>query len=153
MLTRVLGQDNLHSGPSAPVSLAESDITVLLPSDERDFEAGREPQSRAALEGTIPAIDRPELTRNPSRSLFATLIQAHHLWGKIARQAVSQDKSQHPWQNDSSFAKMEKKLREWEAGLPRDHRWSSVLLAGYKQSNQDLVGSILLPRLSLPGPG
>ncbi len=54
-----LGQDNLHSGPYKPVSLGPSDITALLPCDEADFEAGRIPEKRAALDGTPPAIADP----------------------------------------------------------------------------------------------
>lgn len=83
------GQDNLHSGPLSPVSLAASDITALLPGDEEDFARGREPKSRAALEDTPPAIENPALISDPGRSLFASLIQTHHYWGHIARRAVT----------------------------------------------------------------
>ncbi len=121
------------------MSLAESDITVLLPSDEQAFELGQEPKSRAALDGTITALHRPELTVDPGRSLFATLMQVHHLWGKIARQAVMENKSLQPWDENSSYAQMETRLRDWEAKLPDTHRWSLLLLPGYKESGQDLA--------------
>jgi hypothetical protein len=136
-----LGQDNLHSGPSSPVSLTESDITALLPGNEDDFAHGREPKSRAALEGTPPAIANPKLVHDPHRSLFATLIQTHHLWGMISRRAVKQNKSSDPWDGDSDFAKMKRKLAEWEHSLPNDHTWSPVLLKGYKMTGQGLVGT------------
>ncbi|KAJ4298509.1 hypothetical protein N0V88_003539 [Collariella sp. IMI 366227] len=54
-------QDNLHSGPRAPVLLSASDITALLPSHEHDFANAREPESRAALEDTPPALANPAL--------------------------------------------------------------------------------------------
>ncbi|KAK4194554.1 hypothetical protein QBC40DRAFT_32621 [Triangularia verruculosa] len=142
-------QDNLHSGPRSPVLLAASDITALLPCDEPDFAAAREPKSRAALEDTQPALDNPDLTADPGRSLFATLIQAHYYWGRISRRAISHDKSARPWEPTSQYAKLEKKLTEWEASLPNDHRWSSLLLKGYKQEGHDLayLGVTMTPRL------
>ncbi|KAM0535183.1 hypothetical protein ACHAPP_004180 [Verticillium nonalfalfae] len=75
-------QDNLHCGAKSPISLAASDITCLLPSDENDFANGNEPKSRAALEDTPPARENPSLIHQPTRSLFASLIQAHYYWGK-----------------------------------------------------------------------
>ena len=137
-LTNV-GQDNLHSGPSSPVSLSEVDITALLPSDEDDFNRGRLPVSRAALEGTPPAIEDPNLAYDPRRSLFATLIQTHHLWGMVSRKAVRPTKSDHPWDPKSDFGSIKKKLDDWERSLPNDHTWSPVLLKGYKMTGQGLV--------------
>src|SRR3569833_3291143 len=137
-----LGQDNLHSGPSSPVSLTASDITTLLPSNEGDFDMGREPQSRAALEGTPPAIEHPGLICDPHRSLFATLIQTHHLWGTIARRAVTQDKSTRPWDRNSEFAKLEEKLITKKHKKPHDHQKNTNHLAGYKQRGQDLVSRL-----------
>lgn len=132
-------QDQLHSGPYSPVSLAASDITALLPSDEADFAAGREPPSRAAVEDTPPAIDNPALITDPRRSLFASLIQAHHFWGIVGRRAVAFAKSQRPWDPTSRFALMVKKLNGWEQGLPREHLWSDAAFKGYKSEGQDLV--------------
>jgi len=132
-------QDNLHSGPRSPVSLSESDITALLPSNEIDFATAREPRSRAALEGTPPALKNPELVADEGRSLFATLIQAHYYWGGISRRAVNHDKSPRPWEEGSEYAKIKTKLVDWEKGLPNDHRWSNLLLKGYKQEGQDLA--------------
>ena len=132
-------QDNLHSGPRTPVSLAANDLTALLPGNEADFAAGREPNSRAALEGTPPALEDPSLISADGRSLFATLIQTHHYWGAISRRALSYDKSTRPWDPLSEFAKMADKLHAWESKLPHDHRWSAYLLKGYKQERQELV--------------
>ncbi|KAK0733686.1 hypothetical protein B0T26DRAFT_631339 [Lasiosphaeria miniovina] len=142
-------QDNLHSGPRSPVSLAASDITTLLPSNEKDFANAREPKSRAALEGTPPAIENPRLVADEGRSLFATLIQAHHFWGAISRRAITHDKSLRPWEPASDYAKMERRLADWERGLPNDHRWSIFLLKGYKQEGQDLayLGVTMITRL------
>ncbi|KAK0723867.1 hypothetical protein B0T21DRAFT_44879 [Apiosordaria backusii] len=142
-------QDNLHSGPRSPVLLAASDITALLPCDEKDFAAAREPKSRAALEDTQPALEKPELIADPGRSLFASLIQAHYYWGGISRRAISHDKSARPWEPTSQYAKLERRLAEWEASLPNDHRWSTLLLKGYKQEGHDLayLGVTMTPRL------
>ncbi|KAL2142445.1 hypothetical protein VTI28DRAFT_1154 [Corynascus sepedonium] len=142
-------QDNLHSGPRSPVLLSASDITALLPTNEHDFANAREPKSRAALEGTQPALDNPALVADEGRSLFATLIQAHHYWGIIYRRAISNNRSSRPWEQDSEYAQMERRLADWENGLPNDHRWSSLLLKGYRQEGQDLgyLGVTMITRL------
>lgn len=132
-------QDNLHSGPRSPVSLSASDITTLLPSNEDDFANARVPKSRAALEDTPPAVKTPSLVADAGRSLFATLIQVHYYWGAISRRAVKYDRCVRPWESRSEFASMARRLADWEGGLENDHRWSAVLLKGYKQEGQDLV--------------
>ncbi|KAJ0357183.1 hypothetical protein COL154_010385 [Colletotrichum chrysophilum] len=132
-------QDNLHCGALSPVSLAANDITALLPSNEDDFANGREPYSRAALEDTPPARDNPSLIHQPSRSLFASLIQAHYYWGKVARRAMATMKSANPWDPTSEYAIMAKQLMNWEHQLPADHRWSMVLLKGHKTVGEDLA--------------
>ncbi|KAK5991111.1 hypothetical protein PT974_09389 [Cladobotryum mycophilum] len=132
-------QDSLHSGPLSPVSLAASDITALLPCNEEDFANGREPKSRAALEGTPPAMETPALISDPHRSLFATLMQIHHLWGTVGRRAVKCGKSSRPWEENSEFFKMNQWLMEWERGLPDDHRWSPYFLRTHKANGQDLA--------------
>lgn len=134
-------QDSLHSGPLSPVSLGASDITALLPCDEEDFAHGREPKSRAALEGTQPAVDNPELINDPNRSLFASLMQVHHLWGIVGRRAVTYGRSPRPWEPTSQFSQMVKRLRDWENSLPHEHMFSLFLLKGYKAEGQDLVCS------------
>jgi len=132
-------QDNLHSAPRSPVSLSAGDITTLLPCNEQDFQNAVEPRSRAALEDTPPAIKSPQLVCLRDKSLFATLIQAHYYWGAISRRAITKDKSPCPWEPDSEYAIMGRRLAEWEQNLPGDHRWSNVLLKGHKQEGQDLV--------------
>ncbi len=142
-------QDNLHAGPKCPVSLTASDITALLPGSEEDFANAREPRSRAALEDTPPALANPHLVSDARRSLFATLIQTHHFWGAISRQALSYDKSLRPWDPDSNFAKMAAKLKDWESNLPPDHRWGDQFFEAYKRGRQELVSLPLLGTLPL----
>jgi hypothetical protein len=132
-------QDNLHSGPYKPFSLASSDITALLPCDEEEFKAAQVPQSRAALEGTPPAMQNPQLTTLRPRSLFATLIQTHHLWGIIARRAVSNEKSSRPGNDNSEYQRMASSLRRFEDNLFGDHRFGIKSLKGHRQDNEDLV--------------
>lgn len=139
LLTNVPGQDNLHSGPESPISLAAGDITALLPGSEEEFARGQEPASRAALEDTPPAIENSKLISDPRRSLFATLIQTHYFWGRVSRRAVKYDRSSRPWEDTSEYHELVQKLHEWEANLPHEHMWSPVLLKGYKASCQDLV--------------
>ncbi len=67
------------------------------------------------------------------------LIQAHHYWGAIYRRAVGNNKSPRPWEPDGEYAQMERRLAEWEGGLPNDYRWSLHLLKRYKQEGLDLV--------------
>lgn len=142
-------QDNLHSGPKAPISLSAGDITTLLPCNEADFANARLPLTRAALEDTPPAKVDPELVRLKDKSLFATLIQSHYHWGAISRRAVRQDKCPNPWDEESEYAVIKQRLIEWENNLPGDHRWSKVLLKGHKQDGQDLayLGVTMVTRL------
>ncbi|KAK6202189.1 hypothetical protein LQW54_008981 [Pestalotiopsis sp. IQ-011] len=139
-------QDNLHSGPYKPFSLASSDITALLPCDEEEFKAAVVPQSRAALEGTPPAMQNPQLTTLRPRSLFATLIQTHHLWGIIARRAVSNEKSPRPGNDNSEYSRLASSLRRFEDNLFGDHRFGIKSLKGHRQDNEDLVGFSSNPR-------
>lgn len=132
-------QDNLHSGPYKPFSLASSDITALLPCDEEEFKAAVVPQSRAALEGTPPAMQNPQLTTLRPRSLFATLIQTHHLWGIIARRAVSNEKSPRPGNDNSEYSRLASSLRRFEDNLFGDHRFGIKSLKGHRQDNEDLA--------------
>ncbi|KAI1870867.1 uncharacterized protein JN550_005013 [Neoarthrinium moseri] len=132
-------QDNLHSGPYKPVSLASSDITALLPCDEEDFKNAVVPHSRAALEGTIPATHHPHLTTLRPRSLFATLIQTHHLWGIVARRAVANEKSSKPGNDSSDYSRMAARLRYFEDNLFQDHKFGIKSLKGHRQDNEDLA--------------
>lgn len=132
-------QDNLHSGPVSPVALSAFDITTLLPCDEDDFANGVLPKSRAALAGTQPAKDTPSLISDRNRSLFASLMQIHNIWGTVGRRAVYDSRSLNPWDSDSQFSKMAATLREWEASLPQSHLFSHELLRRYKSVGEDLA--------------
>lgn len=132
-------QDNLHSGPNSTVSLFASDITTLLPCDEEDFAHGIEPASRAALDGTQPAKDNPTLISDKNRSLFATLMQIHNLWGTVGRRVVKCSRSLKPWEANSQFSRMLTSLNEWEAALPARHLFSTDLLRRYKDAGEDLA--------------
>ncbi|KAI1437020.1 hypothetical protein GGR50DRAFT_692742 [Xylaria sp. CBS 124048] len=132
-------QDNLHSGPYKPVSLGPSDITALLPCDEADFEAGRIPERRAALEGTPPAIADPSLCSLRPRPLLASLMQAHNYWGIIARRILHNEKDWRPQDEDSEFAKLNRRLTEWERDLPPEHAFGRILLGGYRHYEEDLA--------------
>ncbi|KAF5724764.1 general repressor of transcription [Fusarium mundagurra] len=142
-------QDQLHSCSSSPISLAASDIDALLPCDEEDFANGREPPSRAALEGTPRAIKDPSLVNDPNRSLFGTLIQAHGFWGVVTRDAVNYTPYSYPWDPESKFVKVSTKLDQWERSLPPNHQWSMATLSEYKAKEQDLayLGVTMIPRL------
>lgn len=148
-------QDNLHSGYTTPVSFSLSDITTLLPCEERDFAFGEIPHERAALGGTLAASRNPDLVHTPSRSLFAILIQAHNLWGQVARRAVSSSE-QHsgetfkPWDSRSDYAVLSLALQTWEEHLPRRHQWSIWNLRGYKAEGLDLayLSVVMVLRLS-----
>lgn len=142
-------QDQLHSGPNSPVSLAAADITALLPCSEADFALGREPASRAAVEDTPPALENPALITDPNRSLFASLIQAHHFWGIVGRRATTLAKSSAPWDPQSQFALMVERLAVWEGALPTAHMWNEFTFKGYKSEGQDLVSRSLLQRIVL----
>ncbi|KAK8005188.1 hypothetical protein PG990_011225 [Apiospora arundinis] len=133
-------QDNLHSGPYRPVLLAASDITTLLPCNEEEFRCGEyQVTSRAALAGTPPADLNPTLTTLKKRSLFATLIQTHHIWGTVARRAVANVKSSQPNDMNSEYAKIRKQLADFEEQLPQDHTFNPLYLPGYQKENEDLA--------------
>ncbi|KAI2639312.1 hypothetical protein GGS21DRAFT_548686 [Xylaria nigripes] len=132
-------QDNLHSGPYKPVSLGPSDITALLPCDEADFAAGRIPEKRAALEGTPPAIADPSLCSLRPRPLLASLMQVHNYWGIIARRVLHNEKDWRPQDEDSEYAKLDRRLRDFERDLPPEHAFGRILLGGYRHFQEDLA--------------
>ncbi|EPE04643.1 transcription factor [Ophiostoma piceae UAMH 11346] len=149
-LWMLYSQDNLHASPSAPVSLAANDISLLLPCDEDDFNNGVIPKTRAALEDTPPARQDPSLVSTPARSLFATLMQSHQLWGRVLRGAVGQAKKEgkegkgyvvgdHPRDPKSEYAAISAKLKAWEDSLPPSHLWSKDLMRIYKAQGLDLA--------------
>ncbi|KIW19657.1 hypothetical protein PV08_00231 [Exophiala spinifera] len=140
----IQNHDNLYTQKHLPASFAKSDITTLLPSSEDDFAFGRVPQVRAALAGTKPAQQDPSLVLIPSRSLFATLVQAHDFWGTIARD-FSQDENANtsvemqPWVPDSRYRKVTESLNQWEQNMPVEHRWSAWNLRGFKAQHVELA--------------
>ncbi|KAI2637945.1 hypothetical protein GGS26DRAFT_603599 [Hypomontagnella submonticulosa] len=132
-------QDNLSSGPYKPLSLAPGDITALLPSDEDEFEDGLLPERRAALEGTPPALQDPSLTTLRPRSLFASLMQVHNLWGIIARRVLFNKKCGRPSDGDTEYAKLNRKLLDFEQNLPNEQMFNKLLLGGYRRFAIDLA--------------
>jgi hypothetical protein len=139
-----LGQNNLHSGYSTPYSFVLSDITTQLPCDEGDFAFGMIPQERAVLFGTQAAAANPSLVSTPNRSLFASLIQAHNLWGQVARRACRSEQeltgiTAKPWESMSEYRQLSNALHQWEQDLPPRHRWSIRNLRGYRAESLDLV--------------
>lgn len=131
-------QDNLSSGPYKPLSLAPGDITARLPSDETEFEAGKVPEQRAALDGTPPAVQDPSLTSLRPRSLFASLMQAHNLWGIIARRVLLNKKCGRPNDGGSEYAKLKRRLLDFEQNLPNEHTFNKIMLSGYRFYAEDL---------------
>lgn len=131
-------QDNLSSGPYKPLSLAPGDITALLPSDEAEFEAGKIPEQRAALDGTPPAVQDPRLTSLRPRSLFASLMQAHNLWGIVARRVLFNRKCGRPSDGGGEYAKLKRRLLDFEQNLPSEHTFNKIMLSGYRYYAEDL---------------
>lgn len=141
----IQNHDNLYTQKHLPASFAKTDITTLLPSSEDDFAFGRVPLVRAALAGTMPARQNSSLVLLPSRSLFATLVQAHDFWGTIARD-FSQDEENantsvemQPWVPDSRYRKVTESLNQWEQNMPVEHRWSAWNLRGFKAQHVELA--------------
>ncbi|KAF4634649.1 hypothetical protein G7Y89_g3438 [Cudoniella acicularis] len=148
-------QDNLHSGYTTPVSFSLGDITAFLPCEERDFSFGLIPEERAALAGTSAATRNPAIVHTSSRSLFATLIQAHNLWGQVARGAVTSTgwqigDSVDPWDSKSDYSRLLTSLKVWEEHLPARHKWSIWNFRGYKAEGLDLayLSVVMVIRLS-----
>ncbi|KAK0709294.1 hypothetical protein B0T26DRAFT_622099, partial [Lasiosphaeria miniovina] len=155
--------ENLHSGAGSPIAFSYADMTVLLPCDERDFTFGVRPYRRAALMGTPPALANPALTRLPApeRSLFATLLQTHSLWGRVARLAGAGDAammqpgsaapgSGGPRIDAGDYARLAGELAGFERDLPAQHAWSVWNLRAFKLEGQDLafLSTVMILRLS-----
>ncbi|KAH8646815.1 fungal-specific transcription factor domain-containing protein, partial [Xylariales sp. PMI_506] len=146
--------ENLHSGSDSPIAFSYRDITVLLPCDEREFTFGIQPGHRAALSNTPPALKNPSTQWLPSRSLFATLLQTHNLWGQVAR-LVSTDMV--PSSPDvkaglsvDDYRRLSQTLVEFERGLPTHHTWSVWNLRAFKVEVLDLafLSAVMVLRLS-----
>lgn len=89
----IQSQENLHSGHNTPTPFSPNEVTTLLPCDESDFAFGVVASRRCALPGTPPTLLDASLVFSPDRSLFATLLQAHSLWGQVARKACRPEHS------------------------------------------------------------
>ncbi|TPX09842.1 uncharacterized protein E0L32_008864 [Thyridium curvatum] len=159
----IQSQENLHSGYSTPAPFALDDITALLPCDESDFAFGIVPAHRAALAGTPPATANPRLTDAPDRCMFATLVQAHTLWGQVARRACRPDPKaiEHmsgtegsmtplpPWNPASEYAATARELREFEDKMPARQAWSVWNLRGWRADSLHLAYLAVTPVLRL----
>ncbi|CAK7205087.1 hypothetical protein SEUCBS139899_007852 [Sporothrix eucalyptigena] len=147
-LWMIYSQENLHSGTSTPAPLSLEDCTALLPCNEADFSFGAIPTVRAALEGTPPAREDPSLAIHPDRCLFATLIQAHSLWGRVARHATRD--ALVGGAKGLAFNQIIDSLRRWEATLPSRHRWSLWNLRGWRSEGLHLayLSVVMVLRLS-----
>ncbi|EXJ86685.1 hypothetical protein A1O3_03638 [Capronia epimyces CBS 606.96] len=137
-------QSNLFSGNKSPVPFSLQDMTALLPCEENEFAFGLTPAARAALPGSQAAIDHPELVNCPTRSLFASLIQAHSLWGRVARRACLDEPKLKCgtislWDGTSEYSQLLTALNQWEANLPAGHKWSEWYLRMYQRENLDLA--------------
>ncbi|KAH7158143.1 hypothetical protein B0J13DRAFT_189639 [Dactylonectria estremocensis] len=138
----IQSQENLHSGYKTPAPFPLEDITTLLPCDEGDFAFGAIPAERAAEAGTPPALANPLLVFTPRRCLFATLIQAHGLWGRVARKACRNDYAINkapPWDPTSGYQRTVTELRQWEETLPQKHSFSVWNLRGWKSESLHLA--------------
>lgn len=138
----IQSQENLHSGYKTPAPFPLEDITTLLPCDEKDFAFGTVPTERAALAGTPPALAEPHLVSMPSRCLFATLIQAHSLWGAVSRKASRADVTVNkapPWDLKSDYQTSAEELLRWEKHVPAEHTFSVWNLRGWKSESLHLA--------------
>jgi hypothetical protein len=153
--------DSLYSGYTSLASFSLGDITTLLPCEEHEFAFGISPRDRAALEGTAAAAaaasngrpggeqGSPSLSPSRSRSLFATLIQCHNLWGQIARRVARneighQSPPKSPGVDNTSlgedeYTRLSKRLQDFEDALPSRHRWSVWNLRGFRAEGLDLA--------------
>jgi len=155
----VLGQEHLYAEYSAAYPFAIKDITTLLPSSENDFAFGLVPPQRPALADSQAAYDHPELLSLPSTSLFATVVQAHNLWGQVARRAGRAARSERrkddsignkPWEHHSEYLKLTLTLKSWEENMPPQHRWSEWNFRGYKAKflGRAYLSEVIVTRLS-----
>lgn len=110
------------------------------PGDESDFSFGVPTQHRVSLQGTIPHIRDPASATNGTRSLFASMVQSHAFWAKIAQWACYgiQDR---PWLPQSEFYRLHGELEDWYNGLPPRQRWSKQNLRGMIAEGKDIVSA------------
>lgn len=134
-------QENLQAGYSSPAPFPSEDITARLPCDEHDFAFGVHPTPRSVLGGTVPSQLQPDAARSQHRCLFATLIQSHNLWGRVARRACRSDLKlggSQPWEPTSEYQTLTNELRSFEDEIPERHKWSLWNLRGWKDEQMHL---------------
>ncbi|KAJ5930146.1 hypothetical protein N7466_005639 [Penicillium verhagenii] len=146
--------NNLLSGLTSPVAISYSDITALLPCTEHEFAFGNLVNPRVPLTGTLPALKDPSLAHSATRSLFATLLQTHNLWGQVAR-VVGTDTGREPPDDEvqlsrEDYARLSTALDEFERNSPTHHCWSIWNLRGFKAKGLDLayLSAVMVLRLS-----
>lgn len=105
------------------------------------------------MPGTKAARQRPDLVALPSRSIFATLLQAHSLWGSVARNAQPADFCSDglpPWDDKSNFTSMCRTLVEWERDIPAGHKWSVWNMRGHSAEQVHLayLSIVMVTRLT-----
>lgn len=146
--------NNLLSGLSSPVSISYSDISALLPCTEHEFAFGNLVNPRVPLAETLPALKDPSLAHSATRSLFATLLQTHNLWGQVAR-VVGTDTGQELPDDEvklsrEEYARLSTALDDFERNTPPHHCWSIWNLRGFKAKGLDLayLSAVMVLRLS-----
>ncbi len=153
------GQEHLYTEYNAVVPFALPDISAQLPCNENDFAFGINPRERPVVAGTEAATRHPELCNLQNRSLFATVVQGHNLWGQVARRAGRAVRSERekgdatvtkPWEPQSDYVRLTQLLKEWEDNIPPQHRWSEWNFRGYKAKFLDraYLSEVIVTRLS-----
>ncbi|KAF1940342.1 hypothetical protein EJ02DRAFT_445510 [Clathrospora elynae] len=105
----------LSGGKGRKRSLTAADMAIQLPCERESFIFG-EPLCTEQLDRTV---------RMPSMALpvgdigiIGYSLRAANIWGKIARWACSDLKSELPWDPVSQFQLLESELEAWKASLP-----------------------------------
>lgn len=66
-------------------------------------------------------------------------MQAHNLWGIIARRVLLNKKCGRPNDGGSEYAKLKRRLLDFEQNLPNEHTFNKIMLSGYRFYAEDLV--------------
>jgi hypothetical protein len=117
-----------------------------------EFETGIVPEQRAAIDGSLSALQDPGLVSLNTKSLFASLIQIRNIWSAVALRAMSHNRHSRPSHGESDFAKLNSQLEEWDRSLPWDYAFGNVPVGERQRVGEDLVCSFqiaLLPLLSI----
>lgn len=133
----VVTHEHLASGLNRLASIRLDEIETLLPGDESDFSFGVQTDERVSLHGTIPYNRDPSTATSYPRSLFASMVQSHALWAKVAQWACQGTRDK-PWLPSSDFARLQEELEVWYNGLPPRQRWSKQNLRGMLAEGKDI---------------